>query len=216
MSDALPQLVALLDAAPIVPLVQSDDPDGAVALMQALRRGGLSVVEVVLRTERAYEVVEALCDKADDEIVGAGTILSAQNARDAVAAGARFLVSPGLDDGVVEVARELNVPVLPGVATATEAQRAWNMGLRQVKVFPASQSGGTGKIRALASVFQGMRFMPTGGIGAANLAEYLACPEVLACGGSWLTPKAAVASGDFDTVERLCREALAIAADVRG
>jgi len=126
------------------------------------------------------------------------------------------LVSPGLDDGVVEVARELNVPVLPGVATATEAQRAWNMGLRQVKVFPASQSGGTGKIRALASVFQGMRFMPTGGIGAANLAEYLACPEVLACGGSWLTPKAAVASGDFDTVERLCREALAIAADVRG
>lgn len=215
MSDVLPELVKLLDAAPIVPLIQSDDPDGAVALMRALQRGGLGVVEVVLRTERAYDVVRMLSASAGDVIVGAGTILNAQHARDAVAAGARFLVSPGLDEGVVEVAKQLKVPVLPGVATATEAQRAWNMGLRQVKIFPASQSGGTGKIRALASVFPGMRFMPTGGVSASNLADYLGCAEVLACGGSWLTPKDAVASGDFDTVERLCREALAIAANVR-
>ena len=215
MSDDLETLIRLLDAAPVVPLVQSDDPQGAVALMQALHRGGLRVVEVVLRTERAFDVVASLCANAGEVIVGAGTILDQQQAREAVAAGARFLVSPGLDEGVVRVARELHVPVLPGVATATEAQRARNMGLRQVKVFPASQSGGPGNIKALASVFRGMRFMPTGGVGAGNLADYLAVPQVLACGGSWLTPKEAVASGDHATIERLCREALAIAAKAR-
>ena len=215
MTDILNSLVAKLERAPVVPLIQSDDPAGAVELMHALARGGLGVVEVVLRTQRAYDVVKTLAEQSGDVIVGAGTVLSPQHARDAVDAGARFLVSPGLHEDVVETAYELGVPILPGVATASEAQRAWNLGLRNVKFFPASQAGGPSMIRALASVFSDLRFMPTGGISVGNLPDYLAIKAVLACGGSWLTPADAVRAGAFDVIERLAGEALQAARTVR-
>ena len=148
-------------------------------------------------------------------VVGGGVagLVAAITAADA---GARFIVSPGLDDNVVAVARARNLPVFPGIATATEAQRAWNLGLRQVKFFPASLAGGTAMLGALASVFKGMQFMPTGGISAKNLAEYLALPTVIACGGSWLTPADVVAAGDFARISALAREAIAIAQTARG
>ncbi len=215
MSNVQKELDDALLSAPVVPLIQSDDGAQSVQVMQALRRGGLRVMEVVLRTEGAYDVVRALRVAATDELVGAGTVLSVAHAHAAVAAGAQFLVSPGLDEGVVAAARELDVPILPGVATASETQRAWNLGLRQLKLFPASIAGGPGAIKALASVFRDVRFMPTGGVKPTNLVDYLSLDAVLACGGTWLTPADAIAAGQFDVIETLAREALDIAKSAR-
>jgi len=150
-----------------------------------------------------------------DAIVGAGTTLTAQQAETVVDAGAQFIVSPGLDEAVVRVAQDADIPVFPGIATASELQRAWNLGLDAVKFFPAGQAGGTSMLKALGAVFSKVRFMPTGGISANNLADYLALPSVLACGGSWLTPSDAVADGNFDVITRLAREAISIANSVR-
>lgn len=210
------EISSRLSKAPIVPLVQADKPEVAIRMAQALVGGGLSVIEVILRTEAALKCLEAVAASCPEAIVGAGTVLSEAQARSAADAGARFIVSPGLDDNVVAVARARNLPVFPGIATATEAQRAWNLGLRQVKFFPASLAGGTAMLGALASVFKGMQFMPTGGISAKNLAEYLALPTVIACGGSWLTPADVVAAGDFARISALAREAIAIAQTARG
>ncbi|MGB6228617.1 MAG: bifunctional 4-hydroxy-2-oxoglutarate aldolase/2-dehydro-3-deoxy-phosphogluconate aldolase [Litorimonas sp.] len=204
-------LTARLDAAPVVPLVQSNDPDEALRISEALIEGGLSVLEVVLRTDRALACVRAIADAFPNAEVGAGTVLDADQAGRALDHGAGFLVSPGLDDGVVEAARSAGVPILPGIATATELQRAWNMGLRTVKFFPAGLSGGPAMLKALSSVFGGVRFMPTGGVSADNLSDYLAIPAVLACGGSWLTPLASIEAGDYQTITELAREARAIA-----
>lgn len=130
--------------------------------------------------------------------------------------GAQFIVSPGLDDGVVGVARERGMPVYPGIVTPGELQHAYNLGLEVVKFFPATIAGGIPALKALSSVFRTMRFMPTGGVSPGNLAEFLAVPTVLACGGSWLTPADAIASGDYDKITTLAEEALQIAAQARG
>ncbi len=212
MSD---ELQHRLERAPVVPLVQADEPAVAVAVSRALADGGLTVIEVVLRTDRALDCLEAIAAELPEVIAGAGTVLSAAQARESLTRGGRFVVSPGLDRDVVAAARDGGVPVYPGVVTATELQAAWNLGLRAVKFFPASLSGGVPALRAFGSVFRDMRFMPTGGVTPDNLADYLALPQVLACGGSWLTPSNAIANGDFATVTRLAQEALAIAAAAR-
>jgi 2-dehydro-3-deoxyphosphogluconate aldolase/(4S)-4-hydroxy-2-oxoglutarate aldolase len=149
-------------------------------------------------------------------MVGAGTVLTASQAKSVVAAGAAFIVSPGLDEGVVKVAQQADIPVFPGIATASELQQAWNLGLDVVKFFPAGLSGGTAMIKALSAVFRSMRFMPTGGVSANNLAEYLTLPSVIACGGSWLTPASEVQAKNYLAVTRLAEEALVIASRVRG
>ncbi len=205
----------VLSAAPVVPLIQGDDPETAVRTARALVAGGLTVLEVVLRTDAAMQCLAAIAENVGEVIAGAGTVLSTAQAEQSLDAGARFIVSPGLDEGVVGVARSADIPIFPGVATATELQRAWNLGLRTVKFFPASIIGGPGAIKAFASVFRDVRFMPTGGVSPDNLAEYLAVPAVLACGGSWLTPAATVGAGDFDSVTRLAEEALSIARKAR-
>jgi 2-dehydro-3-deoxyphosphogluconate aldolase / (4S)-4-hydroxy-2-oxoglutarate aldolase len=197
--------------APVVPMVQADDPETAVHIAEALAAGGLELIEVVLRTAEALACLEAVAAALPRALVGAGTVLSAEQAGAALDAGAQFIVSPGLDDGVVGAAQELGVPALPGVATATELQRAWNLGLRTVKFFPAGNAGGPAMIKALSAAFRDMKFMPTGGVSAANLAEYLALPSVIACGGSWLTPARAAAAGDYSEITRLASEALEIA-----
>ncbi len=204
-----------LGRAPLVPLIQADSPALAVASAQALLAGGLSVLEVVLRTDQAIACLQHVARCVPGAIVGAGTVLSAEQARAAVDAGAAFIVSPGLDEGVVQVAQGAGLPVFPGIATATELQRAWNLGLDTVKFFPAGLAGGSAMLKALAAVFRGVRFMPTGGVSAANLAEYLAVPSVIACGGSWLTPLEDLKAGNFTAITRLAQEALAIAASVR-
>lgn len=202
--------------APVVPLVQSDDTGIAVSITDALIEGGLTVVELVLRTPGALKCLGAISKACPDAIIGAGTVLTAEQAVEAMDSGAKFIVSPGLEESVIAVANTHGIPVYAGVATATEVQRAWNLGLKSVKVFPAGIAGGPALLKAFSSVFRQMKFMPTGGVAAKNLAEYLAVPAVFACGGSWLTPADAVASGDFDRISNLAREAVGIAGDVRG
>ena len=196
---------------PVIPLIQANDPDVAVETARALLAGGLSVVEVVLRTEAAVACLAAVAEAVPDTLVGAGTVLSEDHARNAVENGAQFIVSPGLHEDVVRFAQIRDVPVYPGIATATELQIAWNMGLRAVKFFPAGQAGGTSMIKALSSVFRDVSFIPTGGISAANLSEYLSLPSVMACGGSWLTPASVIEKSDFAEIETLAREAVEIA-----
>lgn len=215
MSITSKQIADVLQSIPVVPLVQADDPEVAVNISRALAKGGLTVVEVVFRTDRALECLKAVAAEVPEMIAGAGTVLSATQAEQALANGAKFLVSPGLDDGVVKVAQKANAPVYPGIATASELQKAYNLGLDVVKFFPASIAGGIPAIKALSSVFRTMRFMPTGGVSAANLAEFLAVPAVLACGGSWLTPADAIAAGEYDKITKLAEEAVAIAGGAR-
>ena len=206
----------LLTNNPVVPLVQADDPAIAVATSRALAAGGLQVAEVVFRTDRALECLQAVADDVPEMIAGAGTVLSAEQARAAIDNGAKFIVSPGLDDGVVAVARDHGVPVYPGTMTPSEVQHAFNLGLDTVKFFPASIAGGVPALKALASVFRTMKFMPTGGVSPGNLADFLAVPAVLACGGSWLTPADAITDGNYDKITELAAEAVAIARAARG
>lgn len=210
------EILQRLESTGVVPLIQAQEAGVAVEVAQALVEGGLTVLEVVMRTEAALDCLRAIVASVPAAVAGAGTVLGGAHARSAAAAGARFLVSPGLHEDVVAVAAECGLPLYPGVATATEAQRAWNMGFRLLKFFPAAQAGGIPMIRALASVFRDLRFMPTGGVSAANLADYLAVPQVTACGGSWLTPADAMARGDFRAITELAREATAIARRARG
>ena len=205
-----------LETVPVVPLVQADDPAVAVKTSRALAAGGLTVAEVVFRTDRALECLKAVSEEVPEMIAGAGTVLSASQAEAAFDAGARFIVSPGLDDGVVAVAKERDAPVYPGILTPSELQHAFNLGLGVVKFFPASIAGGIPALKALSSVFRSMRFMPTGGISPDNLADYLSVPAVLACGGSWLTPADAIASNDYEKITTLATEALQIASRAKG
>lgn len=193
-----------------MPLVQSNDPEEAVAISKALLEGGLQVLEVVLRTEAAYDCLSAITKAFPKAFVGAGTVLSAEQTELAIKNGAKFIVSPGLNAGVVSVAKKHDLPILPGIATATELQTAWNMGLRIVKFFPASLAGGPKMLKALSSVFRDVRFMPTGGVNPENLMNYLDIPAVIACGGSWLTPMEAIERHDFQAIEDLSRQALTI------
>jgi len=209
-------ITELLTNYPVVPLVQTDDPNVAVKTSRALAAGGLKVAEVVFRTDRALECLQAVADDVPEMIAGAGTVLSAQQAKAALDHGAKFIVSPGLDDGVVRVAMEHGVPVYPGTMTPGEVQHAFNLGLDTVKFFPALIAGGIPALKALASVFRTMKFMPTGGVSPGNLADFLAVPAVLACGGSWLTPADKIAAGDYDAITKLAAEAVAIARTARG
>lgn len=210
------EISALLANNPVVPLVQADDPAVAVATSCALAAGGLQVAEVVFRTDRALKCLRAVADDVPEMIAGAGTVLSAEQARAAITNGAKFIVSPGLDDGVVAAAKDHGVPVYPGTMTPSEVQHAFNLGLDTVKFFPASIAGGVPALKALASVFRTMKFMPTGGVSPGNLADFLAVPAVLACGGSWLTPARAIKAGNYDKITELAAEAVAIARAARG
>lgn len=205
-----------LAAAPVVPLVGEDDPDTAVAVTRALAAGGLNVIEVVLRSDNAQAGMEAILEQCEGLSVGAGTVLTLDQAKSVVASGAQFIVSPGLVDEIAEYCLAENIPFFPGTMTAGEVQRAYALGLRKVKFFPASLAGGVPMLKAFSSVFREMRFMPTGGVSPANLTDFLALPSVIACGGSWLTPADAIAAGRFEEVTALAAGALDLARSVRG
>lgn len=202
---------AALKGAPVVPLVDDDDIARTVSTAQALGAGGLRVIEVLLRNARALDGLAAIRSKAPDLIVGAGTVLTVDQAHEAAQNGAQFIVSPGLSPDIVRYCAQQGLACFAGTATPGEVQQAYALGLRCVKLFPASLLGGVPMLKALSSVFGEMRFMPTGGISPANLADYLALRQVLACGGSWLTPADRIAAGDFDAVTRLAAEAVKIA-----
>lgn len=203
-------LVALAQAR-LVPVVVLDDAAQADPLAGALVAGGLPVAEVTFRTAAAAESIRIMADRGDI-LLGAGTVLTVDQVDQAVAAGASYIVSPGLSRAVVERCQEHGVLALPGAVSATEIQAALELGLTTVKFFPAGTSGGAPAIKALAAPFGGVKFVPTGGVGPANLHDYLAIPAVSAVGGSWMVPRDLVNSGDYAKITELTADAVALAA----
>lgn len=195
----------------LVPVVVLDDAADADALGAALVAGGLPVAEVTLRTPAALDAIRALRDRGD-LLVGAGTVLTAAQVDRAVAAGARYVVSPGTSRAVVERCAEHAVPVVPGAVTATEVQAALELGVSTVKFFPAATAGGPAAVAALAAPFGQVRFVPTGGVGPAELGAYLTLPAVAAVGGSWMVPRDRVRARDVATVQGLVADAVRAAA----
>ena len=191
----------------LVPVIVLDSAADAAPLAGALLRGGLRVAEVTFRTACAAEAIANMTAAYPEMLVGAGTVLSVHDAQRAVAAGAKFIVSPGFDEEVVRWCTAHDVAVCPGCVTPTEVMAALRCGLSVVKFFPADVYGGLSGMKALSAPFGGVRFIPTGGVSATNLKEYAAAPFVCAVGGSWLCPKKEIAAGDFEKVEQLCREA---------
>ena len=200
---------AICRLAPVIPALTVEETARAAPLARALSRGGLRVLEVTLRTPAALDAIRAMTEAAPDTIVGAGTLLTPEDVRAAVAAGARFGVSPGFTDSLLDAAEDAGLPMLPGVATPGEAMRALERGLDVLKFFPAGPNGGPPVLAAWAAPLPQIRFCPTGGIDARNAADYLALPNVLCVGGSWIAPRDAVAAGDWARIERLARAAAA-------
>lgn len=209
-------LIEEMSAAAVVPVAVIENPADAVPLAKALCEGGLRFIEVTFRTAGAAESIRRIAREVPDAVPGAGTVRSAAQVDEALAAGARFIVSPGFVPGVVERSLERKVPVIPGCMTPTEIERASSYGLSVLKFFPAEAAGGAKMLAAFAGVYAGIRFMPTGGIGLANLGDYLTLKNVLACGGSWMVKKPVIASGDFEKIRRDAAECAAKAAALRG
>lgn len=209
--------VEILSKSRVIPVIVIEKAEQAVPLARALVRGGLPVLEVTFRTEAAADAIAAICAEVPGAIVGAGTILTVEQLRAAKKAGAAFCVAPGFDPVIVEEAKNMLMPFCPGVATASELSQALTAGCPMVKFFPAEAAGGVKMISNLLGAFRftGVKFMPTGGVNPANLADYLAVPEVLCCGGTWIVPKDALAAGDWDRIERLAAEAAASADKIR-
>jgi 2-dehydro-3-deoxyphosphogluconate aldolase/(4S)-4-hydroxy-2-oxoglutarate aldolase len=194
----------------VVPVVAIEDAGDAPALGEALMAGGLPCAEITFRTAAARESIGRLAAQFPEMLVGAGTVLTVEQAQQAVEAGARFLVTPGFDEAVVGWCLERNVPIFPGVATPTEINMALRHGLNVLKFFPAQALGGVATLKAITAPYGGVRFIPTGGINAQNLSDYLSMPAVLACGGSWMVKKTLIAAGEFETITRLAAEAVKI------
>ncbi len=192
---------------PVIPVIVIERAEHAVPMARALFDGGVRVLEVTLRTPAALAAIAAIAQSIPDVIVGAGTVRSDADARAALAAGARFAVSPGISPRVAAACREIGLALLPGVATASEVMLAADHGFRFLKFFPASAAGGTAMLKAWASVFADVSFCPTGGITAASAPDYLALANVKVVGGSWLTPPDALAAADWPRIETLAREA---------
>lgn len=203
-------LEELLAGVPVIPVLVVEDAGDAVRLAAALAVGGLPVIEVTLRTPAAQDAIAAIRAALPRVLVGAGTVLNPDDARRAADAGARFAVSPGYSPALGAACAERRLPLLPGAATASEVMALVNDGYALVKFFPAVAAGGVGMLRALAGPFSGVRFCPTGGVGARNAAAYLAEPNVACVGGSWVAPAEAVRRRDWETIEGLAREAAAL------
>lgn len=219
MVDAFSAAVDLvadrLRAVRLVPVVELPSAGAAVPLVEAIVAGGLDCVEITFRTPAAGEALAAIRERFPQVLLGAGTVLSLEQLAAATDAGADFVVSPGTSPAIVEACRERGVPVIPGVCTPTEIELARSHGLNVLKFFPAQAMGGPPLLAALCAPYRGVSFVPTGGIAPGNLAEYLALPQVIACGGSWMVRREILAAGDFEQVRRLVEEAVALAADAR-
>lgn len=200
----------------IVPVVVLNKVSDAEPLAQSLIAGGLPCAEVTFRTDAAEESIRAIAKKFPDMFVGAGTVLTTEQVDRAIGAGAKFIVSPGLNPKVVEYCLKKGYPITPGIMTPTELEVALGFGLDVVKFFPAENAGGLKMIKAMSAPYTMMKFMPTGGINASNVRDYLACDKILACGGSWMVKGDLINTGRFDEIERLTREAADIVKEIRG
>ncbi|KZE30309.1 bifunctional 4-hydroxy-2-oxoglutarate aldolase/2-dehydro-3-deoxy-phosphogluconate aldolase [Crenobacter luteus] len=203
--------LTLLQQSPVMPVIVIKELDTAVDLARALVEGGIRSLEVTLRSDAALDAIRAIGAEVPDAIVGVGTVLTPAQLEASLAAGARFAISPGLTPDLAAAARDIDVPFLPGVATPSEAMWAAEQGFSVQKLFPAEAVGGRALLKALAGPLPQLKFCPTGGINLANAPEYLALPNVMCVGGSWLTPEAAVEARDWATITRLAREASALA-----
>ncbi|MFD5739916.1 bifunctional 4-hydroxy-2-oxoglutarate aldolase/2-dehydro-3-deoxy-phosphogluconate aldolase [Streptomyces massasporeus] len=210
VSPALP--ASVLDLAPVVPVVVIEDAADAVPLARALVAGGLPAIEVTLRTPAALEAIREIAREVPGAVVGAGTVIRPAQVAEAVAAGSRFLVSPGWTDVLLEAMRASGVPFLPGVSTASEVVALLERGVREMKFFPAQAAGGTAYLKSLSGPLPQARFCPTGGIGPASAPDYLALPNVGCVGGSWMLPQGALAARDWGRVEELARAAAGLSA----
>jgi len=199
-----------LTDAGLVPVITIERADDAGSLAAALVQGGIPYAEVTFRTPAAATAIERMRSEAPQMTVGAGTVLTLEQADQAVQAGAQYLVSPALDAAIVDWCEEQSVPLIPGVATPTEVNAAWQRGLRTLKLFPAEQLGGVALLRALHGPFPEVRFVPTGGITPRNLGDYARQPNVVACGGSWIASRDAISARKFDDIAAAAREAWAI------
>lgn len=212
MNDVTQALAAIR----IIPIIVIDDPANAIPLARALREGGISCVEITFRTSTAAEALRCITGELPDLLVGAGTVLTPEQATWAKAAGAKFVVSPGFNPRVVDYCLTHDLPVYPGVCTPTEIETALSRGLRVVKFFPAEPIGGLAYLKAIAAPYRDIDFIPTGGVNASNLASYLAFKRVIACGGSWMAPAEWIAQQRFDRIKDESLVASAIARALRG
>ncbi len=195
----------------VVPVVKLDRVEDTEPLLTAMENGGLPVAEITFRTACAADCIALASKKFPGVLVGAGTVINAEQAEKAINAGAKFIVGPGWSDSVADYCIAKGVPYLPGCVTPTEIIRALDKGISTVKFFPASVYGGLKALKALSAPFVGVKFVPTGGVSEENLAEFLAFDKIVACGGSWMVADKLVKEGKFDEIERLCRQAREIA-----
>ena len=199
-------VLEVMRVGPVIPVIVIDDLAQAVPLANALVAGGVRVLEVTLRTPAALAAIRAIAREVPEAIVGVGTLTRPEDFTEALDAGARFGVSPGLTPALIEAARDSGLPLLPGVMTPSDVIAARLAGFRELKLFPAQQAGGIGMLKALGGPFPDVTFCPTGGIAAETAPEFLALPNVACVGGSWLTPKAALAAGDWAAITALARQ----------
>jgi len=208
--SALPTAVEVMQDAPVIPVIVLNDVAHAVPLARALVAGGIRMLEVTLRTPAALACIETIAKEVPEAVVGAGTVRSAADAQAAAMAGARFVVSPGYTHAVGKACHDLGLALLPGVATGSEIMMAQEDGYHALKFFPAVQAGGLAMLKAWHGPFGDVKFCPTGGVGPANVRDFLALPNVACVGGSWLTPAEAVARGDWAAITRLAGEAASL------
>lgn len=199
----------------IVPVVVLDHVEEAAPLAKALCDGGLPCAEVTFRTDAAEEAIRVMTEQFPQMLVGAGTVLTTDQVNHAVAAGAKFIVSPGLNPTVVDYCVKRGIPVIPGCSTPSDVEVAMEFGLKVVKFFPAEPAGGLNYIKAISAPYSNIKFMPTGGINPQNVSSYLSYPAILACGGSWMVKKSLVQEGNFDEIEKLVHEAVELVSEAR-
>ena len=199
----------------VIPVVVINDVEDAEPLAQALCEGGLPCAEVTFRTAAAEESIRKMTDIYPDMLIGAGTVLTTEQVDRAVAAGAKFIVSPGFDPEVVDYCILKQIPVFPGCITPSEVAQAVKRGLKVVKFFPAVQFGGVSTIQALTAPYVGLKFMPTGGVNAKNLADYLQCKSIIACGGSWMVKSDLIKAGEFEKIKDMTKEAVSLVDEIR-
>lgn len=204
-------LLEVMTGQPVIPVIRIERARDAAPLARALARGGLPAIEITLRTPAALEAIRIAAAEVPEALVGAGTILDPRHYAQAADAGARFIVSPGLTPGLIDAATDSAVPLLPGAVTPGEIMGARDAGYSLLKFFPAEQAGGAAFLKALSSPLAGIRFCPTGGIGAGNAAGYLSLPNVICVGGSWVAPDHMIEAGDWDGITRLAAEASRLA-----
>ena len=199
----------------VVPVVVLEDAKDAVPLATALVEGGLPCAEVTFRTEAAEESIRLMTEQFPEMLVGAGTVLTVEQVDAAVRAGAKFIVSPGFDAEIVDYCLKNEIPVFPGCIPPSEVAQAVKRGLKVVKFFPAEPAGGISMIKAMAAPYTGLKFMPTGGINAKNLGEYLSCDKIVCCGGSWMVKGELVKTGEFNKIRQLTEEARRLVDSIR-